>query len=78
MILPFNIKNFYSIKILTWSGFPFSDYNIPLISNNKIFKIEDFQIIWNYILKKINKFDCLVLENQPENILDKKNPFFYF
>ena len=35
MILPLNIKEYYKIKILNWSGFPFSDYNSPLIASNK-------------------------------------------
>ncbi len=77
MILPFNIRSCYSIKILSWSGFPFSDYNVPLIPDDKTIKIEDFNIIWKQILK-IKKFDCIVFENQPENILAKKNPFFHF
>ena len=78
MILPLNIKNYYSIKILSWSGFPFSDYNIPLIIKDNQFQKDDFKIIWNNILKKIQNFDCIVLANQPENIFNKKNPFYHF
>ncbi len=78
MILPLNIKNYHSIKILSWSGFPFSDYNIPLIIKDKQFQKDDFKIIWNNILKKIQNFDCIVLANQPENIFNKKNPFYHF
>ncbi len=78
MILPMIIKNFYSIKILSWSGFPFSDYNIPLIIKDKEFQEDDFKIVWKNILNKIQNFDCIVLDNQPENIFKKKNPFYYF
>ncbi len=78
MIMPFNIKNYLNIKILSWSGFPFSDYNAPLISKKKQFKKDDFKIIWNKILNKIKSIDCIILDNQPENIIDQKNPFFIF
>lgn len=76
MILPFNIKKFFFIKILNWSGFPFSDYNIPIIS--KFYNISDseFSEIWKNILKNYN-FDCIILENQPDKIFFKKNPFFF-
>ena len=78
MILPLNIKNNHSIKILTWSGFPFSDYNIPLTLQNKKISRDDFNIIWKMILDYLQNCDCIVLDNQPENILDQKNPFYYF
>ena len=72
------IRNFYSIKILSWSGFPFSDYNIPLIIKDKEFQEDDFKIIWKNILNKIQNFDCIVLDNQPENIFKKKIHFTIF
>ena len=78
MLLPFNIKNFYSINILNWSGFPFSDYNAPLLAKNKILEEEDFKLIWKNILNKIKKVDCIVFDNQPEKIFEKKNPFYHF
>ena len=34
-ILPLNIKEERFIKILNWNGFPFSDYNQPIIKNNQ-------------------------------------------
>ena len=78
MILPFNIKNYFSFKILTWSGFPFADYNIPLIIKNTKLSKENFDIIWKMILKNVKNCDCIILNNQPENILNQKNPFYYF
>ncbi len=78
MLLPLNVKNFYSIKILNWSGFPFSDYNAPLIAKNKTFKEDDFRLIWKLILNKIKKIDCITFNNQPEYIVSQKNPFFSY
>ena len=78
MILPFNIKKQYSIKILSWSGFPFSDYNIPLMIRDLDITNENFKVIWKIILETIQDIDCIVLQNQPENIFNKKNPFYFF
>ena len=78
MILPFNIRSHHSIKVLTWSGFPFSDYNIPLIIKNKELSKDDFNIIWKIILEYLPNCDCIILDNQPENILNQNNPFYYF
>ena len=78
MILPFNIKKQYSIKILSWSGFPFSDYNIPLMIKDLDMTNENFKIIWKIILETIQDIDCIVLQNHPENIFNKKNPFYFF
>ena len=78
MILPLNIKNQYSIKILSWSGFPFSDYNIPLIIKDLDISYEDFKMIWKIVLEGITNIDCIVLQNQPKNIFTQKNPFYYF
>ena len=78
MILPLNIKEYYKIKILAWSGFPFSDYNSPLIKNHKNLLKENFEDLWNNILSKLVNVDCIVLNNQPENILSQKNPFYNY
>ena len=77
MILPFNIQYNNYVKILKWSGFPFSDYNAPLIRSNYSIDYEDFIIIWNKIINN-NDFDCVFFENQPEKIINLPNPFFYF
>ena len=79
MILPFNIDCSKGIKKLNWSGFPFSDYNCPLIKIGKKINKDQFKKIWDLILDNANKdFDCVILQNQPGNILNNKNPFFYF
>ena len=78
MIAPFNIDYSGGIKKLKWSGFPFSDYNCPLLRTGKKISREQFKNIWKLILNNSNKdFDCVILKNQPENILNNKNPFFY-
>ena len=76
MILPLNIKEYYKIKILNWSGFPFSDYNSPLIASNKKLLKENFEELWNNILESFENIDCIVLNNQPENIISRTNPFY--
>ena len=78
MILPFYIRNFYSIKILSWSGFPFSDYNIPLIIKDKELTKKNFNLIWKKILISIKHIDCVVLDNQPASILNQDNPFYSY
>ena len=78
MILPLNIKNQYSIKILSWSGFPFSDYNIPLIIKDLDISYEDFKMIWKIVLEGITNIDCIVLQNQPKIFLPKKILFIIF
>lgn len=76
-ILPFCIKKFFTFKILMWAGYPFSDYNAPLIKKNLELNREDFLYIWKKIIEII-QFDinCVDLQNQPEKIKDMTNPFF--
>jgi CelD/BcsL family acetyltransferase involved in cellulose biosynthesis len=77
MVLPFNIDYNNHLKVLRWSGSPFSDYNAPLIRNDiEISKVE-FLFIWETIISN-NNFDCIFLENQPEKIINLNNPFFDF
>lgn len=78
MILPLSIKKCYGFKIITWSGFPFADYNIPLIEKNIELSKKKFNIIWKEILKHTQNCDCIILDNQPENILNQNNPFYFF
>ena len=78
-ILPFCIYKVFFFKILSWSGFPFSDYNAPLI--NKKYKINknEFNLVWDLINKNNkSKYNCISLNNQPEMINDKINPFFFY
>ena len=78
-ILPMYISKFFCFKILSWSGFPFSDYNAPLIKKNFIIDKEDFLDIWQLILRKDSKiFNCINLVNQPKMIDKSLNPFFQF
>ena len=77
MILPFHIDYKNIVRILKWSGFPFSDYNAPLLKNNYIINKEDFLYIWEKI-KNNNDFDCISFDNQPEQIINLPNPFFKF
>ena len=65
-ILPFNIDIKYFIKVLTWNGFPFSDYNCPIIRKNFDFKNEHFELIISKIKKKYN-FDYINLINNTNN-----------
>ncbi len=77
LILPFCIRKILFFKILSWSGFPFSDYNVPLINKNFNFEKGDFNEIWKLILKKNKQnYNCIFLENQPETINNQQNPFF--
>ena len=77
MLLPLNIRKKYGIKILSWSGFPFSDYNAPLVKNDENINQEDFLFIWNKLIND-KDFDCIILDNQPEKIANLENPFFKF
>lgn len=63
-ILPLNIKKKKFIKILNWNGFPFSDYNQPIIKNNQKLKSEDFkfiisQIYLNYKFDNVHLLNCI-------------------
>ena len=78
-IFPFCIKKFSILRTLMWSGFPFSDYNAPLIKKNLDISRQEFNSIWQLIYENNqNIFDCIFLENQPEIINKKKNPFFNY
>ena len=59
-ILPFKKKNIF--KVLNWNGFPFSDYNLPIIRNNTYLKNEDYRSIFLDLKKNFN-FDVLHLIN---------------
>ena len=51
-ILPFKHKEKFFFNILNWNGFPFSDYNQPIVKDNYSLELDDF----NYIKSKINQF----------------------
>ena len=78
MIIPLNIDYSYGVKKLCWSGFPFSDYNAPLIKKDYDIKQESFLIIWEKIINCNKDFDCICFDNLPEKISNLYNPFFKF
>ena len=61
-ILPFNIENKNIFRVLNWNGFPFSDYNSPIIQNYFHLSKYHFDLIINEI-KKLYKFDYIYLIN---------------
>ena len=77
-ILPMCVNKFLNVKILTWSGFPFSDYNSPLIKKDLNINEDDFYQIWKLILSNKELFNCVNLTNQPEFINNTHNPFFKY
>ena len=61
-ILPFNIKKIKLLKILSWNGFPFSDFNQPVTKQNRNINSKDL----NFIISKLHsmyKFDNVHLIN---------------
>ncbi len=79
-ILPFNINQKFFIKFLNWNGFPFSDYNCPIIRKNFEFKSDHFELILNKI-KRTSKFDFINLINNinisyfPNNFLETNKSY---
>ncbi len=61
-IFPLNIKKQYYIDILNWNGFPFSDYNQPIIKINQSLNPKDFEFLISEIFSKY-KFDNVHLIN---------------
>jgi CelD/BcsL family acetyltransferase involved in cellulose biosynthesis len=79
ILLPMCIQKIFCFKILKWSGFPFSDYNAPLIKKDLIINKNEFFEIFNLIIRKYkNLFNCINLINQPFNINKTVNPFTVF
>ena len=73
-ILPLNIKKIKFVKILSWSGFPFSDYNQPIMRQNQNLNSKDF----NFIISKlysVYKFDNIHLINCVNSNYLIKNKF---
>ena len=63
-ILPLNIKEERFIKILNWNGFPFSDYNQPIVKKNQKLNSDDFKLIiskiyLNYKFDNIHLLNCI-------------------
>ena len=49
MILPLCVEKKFKLNILCWAGFPFSDYNAPLVKKNLVLDKNTFK----YFIKKI-------------------------
>lgn len=72
-IFPLIINKKFFLKILCWSGFPFSDYNQPLIRNNYKLEKIDFKFLISHLSKKY-KFDAInLINNVSYNFLDYKS-----
>lgn len=65
-ILPLILYKKYFLKILSWSGFPFSDYNQPLIRNKYTLEKLDFKFLISTLSKKY-RFDVIHLINNINN-----------
>ena len=71
-ILPLNIRKIFYVKVLNWNGFPFSDYNSPIIKNSISLSNNDYRTIFLEIKKNfsfdvihlINNIDPLFLNNR--------------
>ena len=61
-ILPLNIEKKNIFKVLNWNGFPFSDYNSPIIKKYFHLTKYHFDLIINEI-KERYKFDSIYLIN---------------
>ena len=78
MIIPLNIDYTNRVKKLCWSGFPFSDYNCPLLKKEKKLKKDEFKVIWELIINNSRDFDCIIFHNQPNKIINEEKSFFLF
>lgn len=84
-IFPLNIKRQNFVNILNWNGFPFSDYNQPLIKKNQILSHQDFKFIVSQISSKykfhnihlINCINCDYL-NDKKIVSNKLSKLIFF
>ena len=77
LIIPMFLKKTFFLNILEFSGYPFSDFNLPI--SDKDFDSFDIDEIFGLISKKKisnKKIDLIHLKNQPEQINQNKNLFF--
>ena len=72
-ILPFNIKKKIIFKILNWNGFPFSDYNKPIIRKNYFFNNEDYKNIFLNIRNNYSFNAIHFVNNIDKNFIKNKN-----
>ena len=74
-ILPFEIKNLYSLKILQWAGGKHADYCAPILAKDFNINKRDFIILWKKIMKLFPEIDLVHFRKQPEYVEKIKNPF---
>jgi CelD/BcsL family acetyltransferase involved in cellulose biosynthesis len=72
-ILPFTLNYFLGLKVLKWTGYPFSDLNSGLLEKNFFISQNEFKIIWSCIIKS-NNIDVVDLINCPQKIIEINNP----
>ena len=79
-IYPFVIIHNFGFKILQWAGSSYADYKAPIFSKeiNYLDDKENFVRDLKIIFEKIAKYDIVIFDRQPSDILGLKNPFYYF
>ena len=76
-ILPMCLKKKRFLNILEFTGYPFSDFNLPICDSG--YTDYDFKNIFKLILKENllnDKVDIVHLFNQPESLNSKKNNLY--
>lgn len=79
-ILPFGVRKIGPFRILEWLGASVSNYQSGLYSQSFLAQINpvSFKVLWRDITALLPRFDCLHLQNQPEYLAAKDNPFSAF
>tara|TARA_B110000037_G_scaffold159406_1_gene179880 strand:- start:858 stop:1982 length:1125 start_codon:yes stop_codon:yes gene_type:complete len=76
-ILPMYLKKKRFFNILEFTGFPFSDFNLPICDSG--YTENDFKNIFKLVLKENllnDKIDIVHLFNQPESLNSKRNALY--
>jgi len=79
-ILPFGLRRAGPVRVLEWLGASFSNYQSGLYSSNFLEQLNpvSFKVLWRDIKSLLPRFDCLYLQNQPEFLEGRDNPFGAF
>lgn len=78
MIIPMQVTKKFDSLFLEWIGNEVVDFMCPLISKKLTINKNNFDAIWASFLKKIKKYDVILLKKQPEFIKSIQNPFTIF